>query len=161
ALSPPQSRAFPRRGRSAACADGLDFRLAAPRARGHPRHLEPRRPSLPGFCRRRRRPVADVAHLRPARLRRVSGPRSNRMWRHPVILGRLWIENVNIFFRSIGTRMVRKTAESVLRNLDLMGQMQDLFSSVEFERQHLATVPMFKTRQELFKFALDKVTVPD
>src|SRR5262249_28505398 len=33
--------------------------------------------------------------------------------------------------------------------------------SVEFERQHLATVPMFKTRQELFKFALAKVTVPD
>ena len=83
------------------------------------------------------------------------------MWRYPVILARLWIENVNIFFRNIGTRMVRKTAESVLRNLDLMGQMQDLFSSVEFERQHLAAVPMFKTRQELFKFALDNVTVPD
>jgi Macrocin-O-methyltransferase (TylF) len=85
----------------------------------------------------------------------------NPMWRHPVILARLWIDNVNIFFRNVGTRMVRKTAESVLRNLDLMGQMQDLFSSVEFERQHLATVPMFKTRQELFKFALDKVTVSD
>jgi hypothetical protein len=42
-----------------------------------------------------------------------------------------------------------------------MGQMQDLFSSVEFERQHLSAVPMFKTRQELFKFALDKVTVLD
>jgi len=81
------------------------------------------------------------------------------MWRYPVIVARLWIENVNIFFRNVGTRMVRKTAESVLRNLDLMGQMQDLFSSVEFERQHLATVPMFKTRQELFKFSLDRVTV--
>lgn len=83
------------------------------------------------------------------------------MWRYPVILARLWIENVNIFFRSVGTRLVRKTAESVLRNLDLMGQMQDLFSSVEFERQHLGAVPMFKTRQALFKFALDNVTVPD
>jgi hypothetical protein len=83
------------------------------------------------------------------------------MWRYPVILARLWIDNVNIFFRNVGTRLVRKTAESVLRNLDLMGQMQDLFSSVEFERRHLATVPMFKTRQELFKFALDNVTVPD
>lgn len=83
------------------------------------------------------------------------------MWRYPVILARLWIENINIFFRSVGTRLVRKTAESVLRNLDLMGQMQDLFSSVEFERQHLPAVPMFKTRQELFKFALDNVTVPD
>ena len=83
------------------------------------------------------------------------------MWRYPVILARLWIDNVNIFFRNVGTRMVRKTAESVLRNLDLMGQMPNLFSSVEFERQHLAAVPMFKTRQELFKFALDKVTVPD
>jgi len=83
------------------------------------------------------------------------------MWRYPVILARLWIDNVNIFFRYVGTRMVRKTAESVLRNLDLMGQMQDLFSSVEFERQHLASVPMFKTRQELFKFSLESVTVPD
>jgi hypothetical protein len=83
------------------------------------------------------------------------------MWRYPVIFARLWIENVNIFFRNVGTRLVRKTAESVLRNLDLMGQMQDLFSSVEFERQHLASVPMFKTRQELFKFALDSVTVAD
>ena len=83
------------------------------------------------------------------------------MWRYPVILARLWIENVNIFFRGVGTRLVRKTAESVLRNLDLMGQMQDLFSSVEFERQHLSAVPMFKTRQELFKFALDNVAVPD
>jgi hypothetical protein len=91
----------------------------------------------------------------------VSGRGSNVMWRYPVILARLWIENLNIFFRSVGTRLVRKTAESVLRNLDLMGQMQDLFSSVEFERQHLAAVPMFKTRQELFKFALDSVTVPD
>lgn len=83
------------------------------------------------------------------------------MWRYPIILARLWIDNVNIFFRNVGTRMVRKTAESVLRNLDLMGQMQDLFSSVEFERQHLAAVQMFKTRQELFKFALDRVTVRD
>ena len=83
------------------------------------------------------------------------------MWRSPVILARLWIENVNIFFRSVGTRLVRKTAESVLRNLDLMGQMQDLFSSVEFERQHLSAVPMLKTRQELFKLALDNVTVAD
>jgi hypothetical protein len=83
------------------------------------------------------------------------------MWRYPVIFARLWIENVNIFFRNVGTRLVRKTAESVLRNLDLMSQMQDLFSSVEFEREHLATVPMFKTRQELFKFALGHVAVPD
>jgi hypothetical protein len=83
------------------------------------------------------------------------------MWRYPVIFVRLWLDNVNIFVRGIGTRMVRKTAESVLRNLDLMGQMQDLFSSVEFERQHLSAVPMFKTRQELFKFALDRVTVSD
>jgi len=83
------------------------------------------------------------------------------MWRYPVIFARLWIENVNVFFRNVGTRLVRKTAESVLRNLDLMGQMQDLFSSVEFERQYLASVPMFKTRQELFTFALDSVTVPD
>src|ERR1043166_1927611 len=83
------------------------------------------------------------------------------MWRYPIIFARLCTENVNIFLRNVGTRMVRKTAESVLRNLDLMGQMQDLFSSVEFERQHLSTVPMFKTRQELFKFALDGVTVAD
>jgi hypothetical protein len=83
------------------------------------------------------------------------------MWRYPVIVVRLWVENVNIFFRNVGTRMVRKTAESVLRNLDLMGQMQDLFSSVEFERLNLATVPMFKTRQDLFKFSLDRVTVPN
>jgi hypothetical protein len=32
------------------------------------------------------------------------------MWRYPVTLARLWIDNVNIFFRSVGTRMVRKTA---------------------------------------------------
>jgi hypothetical protein len=83
------------------------------------------------------------------------------MWRYPVIVVRLWVENINIFFRNLGTRMARKTAESVLRNLDLMGQMQDLFSSVEFERQHLATVPTFKTRQDLFKFSLDRVTVRD
>jgi hypothetical protein len=83
------------------------------------------------------------------------------MLRYPIIIARLWIENVNIFLRSVGTRLVRKTAESVLRNLDLMSQMQDLFSSVEFERHHLATVPTFKTRQDLFRFALDRVTVRD
>jgi hypothetical protein len=83
------------------------------------------------------------------------------MWRYPIIVARLCIENVNIFLRSVGTRLVRKTAESVLRNLDLMGQMQDLFSSVEFERRHLATVPTFKTRQDLFRFSLDRATVRD
>ena len=83
------------------------------------------------------------------------------MWRTPVILARLWIDNVNIFLRGIGTRLVRKTAESVLHNLDLMGQMQDLFSSVEFDRPHLAAVPTFKTRQHLFKFSLDRVSVAD
>ena len=83
------------------------------------------------------------------------------MWRYPIIIARLWIENVNIFLRSVGTRLVRKTAESVLRNLDLMGQMQDLFSSVELERQHLAAVPTFKTRQDLFRFALDRAGVGD
>ncbi|HXW23373.1 MAG TPA: class I SAM-dependent methyltransferase [Xanthobacteraceae bacterium] len=89
----------------------------------------------------------------------MTGP--NAMWRHPTILVRLWIDNVNIFCRSVGTRLVRKTAESVLRNLDLMGQMQDLFSSVEFERQNLGAVPTFRTRQELFRFSLDRVSVPD
>jgi hypothetical protein len=83
------------------------------------------------------------------------------MLRYPIIIARLWIENVNIFLRSVGTRLVRKTAESVLRNLDLMGHMQDLFSSVEFERQHLAAVPTFKTRQDLFSFALDRASVRD
>jgi Macrocin-O-methyltransferase (TylF) len=83
------------------------------------------------------------------------------MLRYPIIVARLWIENVNIFLRSVGTRLVRKSAESVLRNLDLMGQMQDLFSSVEFERQHLAAVPTFKTRQDLFRFALDRAGVRD
>src|SRR5262249_60978840 len=58
-------------------------------------------------------------------------------------------------------RLGGKAGESVRANVDFMGQMQALFSSVEFGRQHLATVPMFKTRQELFKFALAKVTVPD
>jgi hypothetical protein len=83
------------------------------------------------------------------------------MLRYPIIIARLWIENVNIFLRSVGTRLVRKTAESVLRNLDLMGHMQDLFSSVEFERQHLAAVPTFKTRQDLFRFTLDRVSARD
>jgi hypothetical protein len=83
------------------------------------------------------------------------------MLRYPIIVARLWIENVNTFLRNVGTRLVRKTAESVLRNLDLMGQMQDLFSSVEFERRHLAAVPTFKTRQDLFGFSLDRVTVRD
>jgi hypothetical protein len=83
------------------------------------------------------------------------------MLRYPIIIARLWFENVNIFLRSIGTRLVRKTAESVLRNLDLMGQMQDLFSSVEFERQNLGNVPMFKTRQDLFRFSLGQANVRD
>src|SRR5712691_1155408 len=83
------------------------------------------------------------------------------MLRYPIIIARLWIENINIFLRSIGTRLVRKTAESVLRNLDLMGQMQDLFSSVEFERQNLANVPTFKTRQDIFKFSLSQASVRD
>jgi hypothetical protein len=41
------------------------------------------------------------------------------MWRYPVIFVRPWIDNVNIFLRGVGTRMVRKTAGSVLRNLDV------------------------------------------
>jgi hypothetical protein len=36
--------------------------------------------------------------------------RAKPMWRYPVTLARLWIDNVNIFSATSGTRMVLKTA---------------------------------------------------
>lgn len=83
------------------------------------------------------------------------------MLRYPIIIARRWIEDVNVFMRSLGTRLIRKTVEAVLHNLDLMSRMQDLFSSVEFERQYLKEVPAFKTRHDLFKFALAQADVRD
>jgi hypothetical protein len=70
---------------------------------------------------------------------------------------RLAVEDVRFRVREFARRTLRKLIEIVITDLDLMGQMRDLFSSSEFERAHLADAAGFKGRAQLFRYALREV----
>jgi hypothetical protein len=70
---------------------------------------------------------------------------------------RLATESVRFRVREFVRRNLRKLIEIVITDLDLMGQMRDLFSSSEFERAHLADAADFKGREQLYRYALREV----
>lgn len=74
---------------------------------------------------------------------------------------RLATENVRFRVREFVRRNLRKLIEIVITDLDLMGQMRDLFSSSEFERAHLADAAGFKGREQLYRYALREVPTND
>lgn len=67
--------------------------------------------------------------------------------------------NINWFFRKFFRRLIRKIAEIILRDLDLMGSLEGVRSSVEFEKTHLRRVPEYKNRRALFETCLKHLEV--
>ena len=72
------------------------------------------------------------------------------------ILMRQFAEDVTDRLRRLCARWIRKIAEVVIRDLELMGALRDVTSSAEFARQHFRDVPEFKNRDQLFRWALDQ-----
>jgi hypothetical protein len=73
------------------------------------------------------------------------------------IAGRLAVENIKSRARQIARRIVRKTAEIVLSDLDLTGSLGQLGEAATFEREHLMEAAYFKARHQLFAYALSKI----
>lgn len=69
---------------------------------------------------------------------------------------RQFAEDVTDRLRRLCARWIRKIAEVVIRDLELMGALRDVTSSAEFARQHFRDVPEFKNRDQLFRWALDQ-----
>jgi hypothetical protein len=70
---------------------------------------------------------------------------------------RLRLEDLRAWVREASRRWVRKLFEIVISDLDLMNSMRDLYSSVEFEHQHLAEAADFKSRIPLHRWALSQL----
>jgi hypothetical protein len=73
------------------------------------------------------------------------------------IWARLRLEDYRTRVRRAKRRRLRKLAEVVLTDFDLMGGLLDLTSSAAFEREHLTRTPYFKSRTHLFRHALGQV----
>ena len=74
---------------------------------------------------------------------------------------RLAIEDVGFRMREVVRRCLRKLIEIAITDVDLMGSLRDIASSVAFEREHLASAAHFKGRAQLFRHALDLVASDD
>jgi hypothetical protein len=70
---------------------------------------------------------------------------------------RLIIEDVNFRIREVIRRGLRKLIEIAITDLDLMGSFRDVASSAAFERENLAQAAHFKSRVQLFGYALSRV----
>jgi len=70
---------------------------------------------------------------------------------------RLAIEDVNFRIREVVRRSLRKLIEIAITDIDLMGSIGDIASSVAFEKKHLAQAADFKGRAQLFRHALGRV----
>lgn len=70
----------------------------------------------------------------------------------------IWIREIidgwNYHIRKFRHRAVAKTAESVLKNLDLVNAVEGAKTSAAFEKEYLLTVATFKRRKTLFEQAL-------
>jgi hypothetical protein len=73
------------------------------------------------------------------------------------IAGRLAAENVRFRARQVARRVVRKTVEIVLSDLDLTAALSQLGEAAAFERAHLINAAQFKRRHQLFAYALSKI----
>jgi hypothetical protein len=70
---------------------------------------------------------------------------------------RLTIEDVKFRIREVIRRGLRKLIEIAITDLDLMGSFRGVASSAAFEREHLAQAAHFKSRTQLFRYALGQV----
>jgi hypothetical protein len=73
------------------------------------------------------------------------------------ITGRLALENARFHARQLARRVVRKTAEIVLSDLDLTAALGLLGEAAAFEREHLMDARHFKGRHQLFAYALSNI----
>jgi hypothetical protein len=73
------------------------------------------------------------------------------------IAGRLAVENVRFRARQVARRVVRKTAEIVLSDLDLTAALGQIGEAAAFEREHLMDAAYFKGRHQLFAYVLSKI----
>ena len=78
-----------------------------------------------------------------------------------VILFREFASSINLFFRKLVRRYVKKIIEIALTGTDVIPTVRAAITSHEFEVRHLSNVPFFKTRRDLFKACLDQVKAPD
>ncbi len=66
-------------------------------------------------------------------------------------------DNWNYLVRKMRHRTVSKIAQSVLTNLDIINAIEGAKQSARFEHENLLSVATFKTRKQLFEFAMDQV----
>ncbi len=78
-----------------------------------------------------------------------------------VIFFRELATGINLFFRRLVRRYIKKIIEIALTGTDLVPAVRAAITSHDFEARHLSNVPFFKTRRDLFKACLDQVKAPD
>lgn len=80
-------------------------------------------------------------------------------------LVRIWLRQVvnglNELIRKFIRRLIRKTIEMIVSDLELMLNFRDLTSSAVFANEHFRDIPGFKTRNELFAHVLGQVRGDD
>lgn len=74
---------------------------------------------------------------------------------------RLRLEDARLRVRESVRRMLRKTVEIAITDLDLMGSIRDVQSSAAFEREHLAKAAPFKSRPQLYRHVLAQIAGDD
>lgn len=70
---------------------------------------------------------------------------------------RLWLEDLRAAMRNFARRWIRKIAEIIVLDLDLMNSIRDFPASIEFEHTHLAQAAGFKERIPLHRWALSQL----
>lgn len=74
------------------------------------------------------------------------------------IWARQGAEDFNVILHKIARRLIRKTIEIVVTDLDLVRYFNDPAGAAAFEKEHLMDVPIFRDRHQLFAHALSEVS---
>lgn len=74
---------------------------------------------------------------------------------------RLAAEDIRTYVAKSTRRTIRKIVEIAVRDIDLAAVFGDPNGAAAFEAEHLLEVPKFKSRADLYRHALEEVTIPD
>jgi hypothetical protein len=74
---------------------------------------------------------------------------------------RLAAEDIRTLFAKFVRRIIRKIIEIIVSDIDIAALFGDPNGTAAFEEKHLADVPKFKSRADLYAHALDQVTIRD
>lgn len=74
---------------------------------------------------------------------------------------RIWLrqftEDLNARVARFCARWIRKVINAAISDHELMGALKDITSTAEFVKQYLGDVPEFKSRDQLYRWALNEV----